>query len=146
VVIEPGENFSMQDILDGLVKYKQSTTPEVSDHFVFTITDSDGGMAADQEFTLFQHVINITLTGEEKFDASGLSVYPNPGEGLFRVSGSDGADSYEIYSASGRIIRADLIDQNSEVQIDIRDEAAGIYLLQVKKDSRLVASYRLIVE
>ncbi len=144
--ISPGESFSMQDIVDGLVSYKNINDDDVvSDQIIFTITDEDGGMAQDGDFTIFEHKFMITLTGKELFDTAGLNVYPNPGSGVFRVSGLEGVESYEVFSASGQSIRSGMIEQDRELTIDITGEATGIYLLLLKGQGGVVGSYRVVV-
>jgi hypothetical protein len=146
VALEGGDSFSMQDLIDGNVSYKNFNEDDVeSESLVFSIIDEHGGMAADGDFTIFNHNIVINLTGKEAFEISGISVYPNPGQGVFRVSGAEGAESYEVYSSSGQAIRSEMIDQNQDLIIDISNESKGIYLLQLKDAGSVVGSYSLVV-
>jgi len=146
MALEPGDSFSMQDIIDGNVTYKNfNSNDDEIDKLVFSITDEDGGMYADGDFTIFNHVFLITMTGKDLFETIGLNVYPNPGMGVYRISGLEGVKSYEIYSATGQEIRSARIDQSRELLIDISGEPSGIYLLQLKDADKIVGSFRLLV-
>jgi hypothetical protein len=80
-----------------------------------------------------------------------LVIYPNPGQGLIRISselngtGGGRTISYSIYSASGICIKDDHLDGGTENIIDISDRPAGLYIIVFKIDDRIkTIKYSLI--
>ena len=82
----------------------------------------------------------LTSAGNE-IDASEFIIYPNPGNGLFSLKGSETLDdlSLEIHDLNGR-----LVFQNSQIskddllnyKIDIQGETAGIYIITLKSKNK----------
>ncbi len=60
-----------------------------------------------------------------------LSIYPNPGEGLFSVDfGNTDSRFVKVYNLTGELIFEDQTTGN-EMLIDLRDKMPGIYLLHI---------------
>jgi len=53
VLLNDGESFSMADINSNLVTYVHDGSENFSDFFLFNVSDPNGGIAHDGEFTLF---------------------------------------------------------------------------------------------
>ncbi len=73
-----------------------------------------------------------------------LIVYPNPGQGLVRIS-SDRADAgsgkpirYSVYTASGFSIKDGYITGEAENTIDISDHPSGLYIIVFNVDGRII--------
>lgn len=115
------------------------------------ITDSAGSQSKP-DITILNgsfHIIYSELTGtevkyvrvtsvnslEEKQDNFNLKVYPNPAGEILNVHYEQtGSALIEIIDLSGKIIRADLIQSNSE-PIDVSQIESGIYLLRISSEN-----------
>ncbi|MEZ5046257.1 MAG: S8 family serine peptidase [Chitinophagaceae bacterium] len=86
--------------------------------------------------------INVDLkdawaVGVHNIDESIVRVYPNPSNGLYTLDLSAVNDrnlTYRISSISGQVIEEKSIDKlkNQSFQIDIRNQANGIYIIEFK--------------
>ena len=76
---------------------------------------------------------------DEEVLASGLRLYPNPANGLYHLSSAHPLQSktmVRISDLSGALIWEAPFNTSSgnEMEIDIRDRAAGVYLLEISND------------
>ena len=60
VELGDGESFTMDDINNNLVTYQHNGDESTNDFFVFNVSDPEGGIAHDGEYTNFQFRITIT--------------------------------------------------------------------------------------
>ncbi|WP_294819098.1 T9SS type A sorting domain-containing protein [uncultured Flavobacterium sp.] len=69
--------------------------------------------------------------GMPEITDAGLNAYPNPGDGIFRISSShpDEIESIRVYSTSGQLVFNGSISGNGI--IDISNQPAGIYIVQL---------------
>ena len=85
-------------------------------------------------------VDNVNLFGT--FDSSELDelnldvhVYPNPSNGMFTITSSEAVVSYSLLDLTGRVI-VDKQEVNSKhFTIDLFQETAGMYVLEVNSNS-----------
>jgi hypothetical protein len=75
---------------------------------------------------VFQNSASINISEQQISD---LSIYPNPSNGLFRISGvKDGI--IEIWSANGQLIR--IVDcQSDQSLIELDNQSSGLYIAKV---------------
>ena len=102
--------------------------------------------APARRFMIEADLTNITGV-KANLDSKAVSVYPNPSKGVFNVGvnnlkGSNFA--MEVRDLQGKLIYSGVSGANNTV-IDLKDVAAGVYMLQVSTDSE-VAVKRLVVE
>ena len=78
-----------------------------------------------------------------------VTLYPNPGDGLFqiRISGPQITSGIvRVINASGQVVRELSFNDPSELKVlDLRGEATGIYLLQVDAGERQ-STHQLIIK
>ena len=75
-------------------------------------------------------------------ESNGISIYPNPGDGLFTISGlQKDADVY-IYDELGRFVDKAKTENNS---VDLQGRPKGIYYFQVANDAETKA-YKVILK
>ncbi len=78
----------------------------------------------------------------------GLSVYPNPSSGIFRLDLSAillTDLSYQVYDVSGRLVKEKSIAGNSSlVEIDLSAFEQGVYFLQLYEEEELIGVERLV--
>lgn len=86
--------------------------------------------AADM-FYLFVDDIALDVTlGTQQFDASKLSVFPNPVKNALNLSYNQNISSVEIYNLLGQQMTAEKVNANQK-QIDMSNYASGTYLVKV---------------
>lgn len=86
---------------------------------------------------LGQHACDCATVGikKENNQAVKMSVYPNPSNGIFSISGSDNIASVEVVNMLGQVVfseKAENGDLRKNKQIALSTQSAGIYLLNVK--------------
>lgn len=92
----------------------------------FTVTGT-GSNGCSAKATVQQNVAACTSISENGKAAAGLSVYPNPGTGLFTVEVKSGLiNNIQISDVSGRMIKS-VEGGSSSVMVDLTGLAAGIY-------------------
>ena len=98
---------------------------------VWTITDNTGNTnTCSFEVTVDAYV------GIADLYANGISVYPNPTSGIFRIKNKElRIENIEITDISGKIIyNSKFIIQNSELTIDLTSYPASVYCIKVATD------------
>jgi len=85
--------------------------------------------------------------GIEKQPAAGLSVYPNPTKGNFKVilPADTRNASIELYNNMGILISKQTTS-NSVNSVDLSNHSPGIYILKVISNSRVIDSQKIIKE
>ena len=62
-------------------------------------------------------------------------VFPNPSNGLFQLTGVDGAKSIEVFGLNGQQIRHVISSKN---QVDLSTYPQGVYLLKIVFDNKIL--------
>jgi len=112
-------------------------------NYTLVVTDENG-------CTKTVDVVVDHLTGViDKELALSISIFPNPSSGKFllEMNGLSGETQFEIFDITGRKI-FELVKDVSEtdkVELNLKSETAGVYLLKVNYDSRL-ATKKLIIQ
>lgn len=94
--------------------------------------------------TDFDGTISFSSIEHVKFSSvSGLLVYPNPSTGLFNLSGVTSSIQVKVYTTIGELISPEMSLNSGNLIIDLRNHAAGMYLLQIY-DGMSVRSIRIL--
>jgi hypothetical protein len=82
--------------------------------------------------------VTVMGVGLEEFNASNISVYPNPSQGEINIVFENGesAFDYEITSLDGRLVKEGNDIYAQELQINIGNESEGVYFLKVNQENR----------
>lgn len=86
---------------------------------------------------LFLDNVTVTQTlGVKDFSANKFSVYPNPSNGLVTVNNTLNAliSNVQITDLNGRIIKTDNFASSTEIQVNISDLSAGVYMMSINSD------------
>jgi hypothetical protein len=111
---------------------------------IYTVTGTDAN-GCTGTFVLTQSVSACNGIGQIAASGIGLSVYPNPGAGVFTfVAGKSDAIDISIYSASGQLVFNKSI--NGSGTIDLTHLASGLYFVNYKLDGKEQQSIRLYKE
>jgi hypothetical protein len=86
----------------------------------------------------------VTGIAENKGALYDLSVYPNPGNGLFTITGAGIKKGTELllYNALGELIITTQIQD--QATIDLRHQKDGMYFLSITDNGHLVYSAKLV--
>lgn len=80
------------------------------------------------------------------FDA-GIKVYPNPSDGLFRLSAENGdLSAVTILNSLGQAVKQQMFNSSAEESIDMRGFAAGTYLARITLASGKIVQSRIQVK
>jgi len=122
----------------------QPLTVDLSAHVGKTISiryraKTGNGFRSDIAIDDFSVVDSSGIGMDEEVLASGLRLYPNPANGLYHLSSAHPLQSktmVRISDLSGALIWEAPFNTSSgnEMEIDIRDRAAGVYLLEISND------------
>lgn len=63
---------------------------------------------------------------------NGISVYPNPTEGIIHISGKESVDVIRLFNISGQIIK-EVINANS---LDISSQRSGLYMVEIEDNGK----------
>lgn len=135
VALASGDAFTMQDIIDGNVKYVNDGSPEISDMIVVQISDEQGAIATDQEHTTFSHMFQVTITGIREHQDHAFMAYPNPGHGNLTMAWEGALDSYVIINLLGQRLKSGELKGMNEVQLDLTGFDRGTYLIKVHPEN-----------
>ncbi len=144
--LAPGDAFTMQDLIDGTVKYINGGTKATSDMIVVQISDEEGAIATDNGHDSFSHMFQITLTGQWEESTAGLSIYPNPGNGLFRISWNGSFDTYTLFNILGEELEQGNISGRNEMELDLGEHTHGLYLIRLNRNGETSVTRRIILK
>ena len=74
----------------------------------------------------------------------GISVYPNPTNGILTISVSNNEIEKVWISSNTGVVKEVVLDENS--QLDLRKEPAGFYLISTLSKSGIISSARFIIK
>jgi hypothetical protein len=91
--------------------------------------------------------INGLISGEKEIVVAGsetINIYPNPFKGKFKISGiTKGKNTISIHSVTGKCVYTAEI-YNTEIEINLSQLPAGIYIYQMYSDTKMLKSGKLI--
>ncbi|MDI1353397.1 MAG: T9SS type A sorting domain-containing protein [bacterium] len=85
-----------------------------------------------------------TGISENKYLSNSISIYPNPGNGLFTISiENSGFNQVEVYNTLGGLIW-NQTSEKSQAKIDLQNEPAGVYFVSIKSGELLLKTFKII--
>ena len=85
---------------------------------------------------------DVITAGQDNFEISGLSYYPNPSKGIVNVTAVENIQSISISNVSGQVLLKKEINAN-EAGVDISSFASGVYFFKVSNGTK-EANFRII--
>lgn len=99
------------------------------------VTIASGGAFNDSEITKFK--INSTLATTEVNPLQSVYLYPNPTANLLQIAVDnklDTPENYTIINSLGQIIKAQKINSESDLSINVSNLTQGVYFLKLSKN------------
>ena len=82
-------------------------------------------------------------TSAEKFVQRNIQVYPNPTSGIINIKGLEQGTRIQVINQTGVILEEIKANTNIET-ISLDNKPAGLYIVKLIKDSRLMGQYKVI--
>ena len=101
----------------------------------------------DQNQTIDSCSFDVTVSTPEAINSVadfGVKVYPNPTNALINVEKANGYNC-EIIDINGRVIKSYENVNSDNLQIDLSNQAKGMYILKIYND-KVVKNVKIIVE
>lgn len=104
---------------------------QVSGNYTVEVTD-------ENECTASSAPLAYVASSVENFAAAGMSVFPNPGNGMFTIeTGTQKLTSLRVFDSSGRLVRSQMVtDSGNLFKLDLREVSAGAYILVLEAEER----------
>jgi hypothetical protein len=142
-----GNTFTQDDINNGKISFKNTSSVSVSDFFKVDITNATGGFLPSQQIT-FSIETNLAVD-DAFFTKTGISVFPTVSEGDFFVESKSyiGKTEIELYNISGQRVYKTNLDFNSLglKQINANNLSSGVYILKIGSDN-MQGSKKIIIK
>jgi len=99
------------------------------------VTSADGKIVVTYNFG--------PLTSASWIQANQIELYPNPSNGRLNVTGLEKGQRIQIYNSVGSAI-IDMQAQTNHEIININEHPAGLYMIVVSDQNRLLGKYKAI--
>ncbi len=116
---------------DGMVK----TTGDIDKDDMVKVTSADGKIMV--YYTFGQLVSSRTVNAEN------IQLYPNPTKGEINVSGVKAGYRIQVYNSVGSAVR-DINVQNSIEKISLGNQPAGMYMIVVSDNNKMLGRYKAV--
>jgi hypothetical protein len=109
------------------------TTGDIDGSDMVKVVSADGKMNVYYTFG--------PLTSADVLQANDIQLYPNPTNGEINVSGLKAGYRVQVYNSVGAAIR-DINVQSSIERISLRNQPAGMYMIVVSDNSKMLGRYK----
>jgi hypothetical protein len=117
--------------MDGIEK----TAGNVNSTDKLKVTSADGKIVVMYSFT--------TPVSSKILESNNIEIYPNPTNGRLNVSGVERGNRIQVINSVGAVIR-DISVESSIESISLQKEPAGMYLIVISNDTKLLGRYKAI--
>lgn len=93
--------------------------------------------------------IPVSLPENVAYLSKGVSVFPNPSNGIFKIQvplNSKQEYSISIADLAGRVVFADLFVGHAPFEVNLGDRENGAYIMRMELDSRVILRRIYIVK
>jgi hypothetical protein len=101
----------------------------------------NNGMCSDT--SACEVILSTRINGQNAIN--GVSVYPNPNDGVFTLNTGAVAEKIEITDISGRVIEA-FVPQQAQLTLSLRSQESGIYFVNVTGADGRIATVKVVKE
>ncbi|MDG1333776.1 MAG: T9SS type A sorting domain-containing protein, partial [Crocinitomicaceae bacterium] len=124
-----GGSFSGTGVSGGV--FFPSTAGIGSHVITYTYTDGNGCTGT----TTVMAIVDQCSNSLNEVGLVGVSLFPNPNEGIFKISGLDIGTNYEIYDERGRLVSTGTT-ASEEQEVQLLDVQTGIYYLYATQNGK----------
>lgn len=130
-------NSYFWDFGDGYYSSLQNPLHAYADTGIYNVCLYATGCSTD---TSCQELVVLATSVSEFSDETNLSIFPNPCSGVFNITFGEVQDAADIkvFNPQGMLISDIQLKGEKSCQLDIRNGAKGIYLLQIKYADKVV--------
>ena len=114
----------------------ERTTGDLNDGDKLKVTSVGGKVVVIYDILL--DLTSVDNTGEGK-----IQLYPNPTSGKVNIQGLEQGTRVQVYNHIGALIR-DINAERSIETITLENQAAGMYLVVITKNAKLLGQYKVI--
>ena len=75
----------------------------------------------------------------EEIENSQVRIYPNPSNGFIQIESDEDIDNIFIYDTKGRLVKK----LSFQTSLDVRDMNGGMYILECKKEGKIIHREKL---
>lgn len=130
-VLEVGDQFSLADLQIGSVTYTNTVSNSDEDDFQFIVTDDKQGYIGTPTL---HFIIGSTSVSNHWSVEDRLQVFPNPVDesiNVHLVGDRKSIDQIRLYNSYGQLV-LDKKNSSQQLVIDVANQPAGLYILQIK--------------
>jgi hypothetical protein len=114
----------------------EKTSGDLDDGDMLKVTSADGKIVVMYE-------LKLDLTSVELSGVSQIKIYPNPTDGRLNVSGLEQGNRIQVFNANGAMVR-DMKVQSSLEVLSLEDQPAGMFLIIISNDNKMLGRYKAI--
>ena len=94
------------------------------------------------------HIVSGVGIPDDLFKAEGINIFPNPSSGKINIDLGSHHDHIEVivHDSMGRIVYSERYTNSREIMLKLDDQEAGLYILDVFSDGRILAKKKLVLE
>lgn len=102
-------------------------------------------IANPSDFELATWIVHSSPLGlGEIGNSTGIETYPNPATDFVNISSDDNFDQINIYGMDGKLVLHEILPESTTQQISISHLSAGIYMLEILKESTPIATHKIV--
>lgn len=132
-----GEQFSQEDINNGILSYMSTSGKEESDSFLFTVSDGKGGWISITTFNI--NIVKTTSTEEKVYLTPQVLVYPNPASDEVNIQSFESNEftGWAILDITGKTVLSKQ-ETGSKISINVSRLSEGMYMLRLHINDKIV--------
>lgn len=111
---------------------------EINQSFTPSINGSYGVLVNYNGCTDTTSCFNIFDVGLDENSATSLNIHPNPSTDFINIKSSKNIENIIVMDATGKVVLSKLNINNNICQLNLKDLASGIYLIQTQVGNQIV--------
>ncbi len=113
----------------------EKTSGDIDGGDMVKVTSSDGKIEVMYTFG--------SLTATDIIETHNIEIYPNPTNDRLNISGVEQGNRIQIFNSTGAAIR-NIVVQNSTEAVSLQKEPAGMYMIVISDNNKLLGRFKAI--